>query len=74
MSLRADLRASEMSEQWPRNITWMLPTTADLYCIVAILFSRLVRNDLYAVELEDGAGSSISGFGIVESSHAFLDC
>lgn len=73
MPLRTDLRASEMPQQWPRHITWMFPTAADLYCVVAVLFSRLVRNDLYAVELEDGAGGAFSSFWVVESGHAFLD-
>lgn len=56
-----------------RHVTSMFPTASDLHGVVAVLFARLVRDDLYSIELEDGAGCAFAAFGVVEGGHAFFD-
>ena len=42
----------------------------DAHGVVAVLFSGFVRDDLDAVELEDGAGDSFAGADVEDAGHA----
>lgn len=56
-----------------RHVLLVLPAAADLHREVPVFPLGLVRDDLDAVELEDGAGGALAGFGVVEGCHAFFN-
>ena len=73
VAAETDLVGSKVPSLRPRHIPGFLDASADLDGPVAVLLASLVGNDLDAIELEDCAGGSFCGLGVVKGGHALLD-
>lgn len=74
VAAEADAVGGKMAPLGPCHVSGLLDAGADLDGPVAVLLASLVRDDLDAVELEDGAGRALCRVGIVEGRHALFDC
>jgi len=57
----------------PRDIPCFFRSSTNLDRPVSVDIAALVAHHLASVELQDGAGRSLSGFGVVEGGHALFD-
>ena len=72
MALESHLVGGEVAPLGPRHVARLLCAGADLHGPVPVLGARLVRDDLHAVELEDGAGDAAGRGRVVEGGHALF--
>ena len=72
VSLEGDGVGCKVTSLRPRDVARLFGPRSHLYGPVAVLGARLVRHDLYAVELQDGAGHTSGGFRVIESRHSLF--
>lgn len=73
MALGRDPVGTEMAEQRVGHVARVFPAGADLDGEVAVLLAGFVGDDFDTVELQDGAGDALAGFGVEEGGHALFD-
>lgn len=73
VALRRETVGGEVAQQRIGHVARMFPARTDLNGEIAMLLTGLVGNDLDAVELQDGAGDALAGFGVEDGGHALFD-